>query len=77
MKFFIGNWKMFGVPRSINILNKINKFIKKDSNRNKYKVIVAHVDHAIREDSLKDKMFVESLCRELKIHFFYWMKLIK
>ena len=32
---------MFGVPRSINILNKINKFIKKDSNRNKYKVIVA------------------------------------
>ena len=41
MKFFIGNWKMFGVPRSINILNKINKFIKKDSNRNKYKVIVA------------------------------------
>ena len=45
MKFFIGNWKMFGVPQSINILNKINKFIKKDSNRNKYKVIIAPLLH--------------------------------
>lgn len=35
-----------------------------------YKIIVAHVDHAIREDSLKDKIFVESLCRGLKIQFF-------
>ena len=35
-----------------------------------YKIIVAHVDHAIREDSLKDKMFVESLCRDLKVQFF-------
>ena len=26
MRFFIGNWKMFGVPKSINILNKINSF---------------------------------------------------
>ena len=26
MKYFIGNWKMFGVPNSINILNKINSF---------------------------------------------------
>jgi len=35
-----------------------------------YKIIVAHVDHAIREDSLKDKMFVEGLCRDLNIQFF-------
>ncbi len=40
MKFFIGNWKMFGVPKSINILNKINLFHSKDKNRNKYKVII-------------------------------------
>jgi len=40
MKYFIGNWKMFGVPRSINILNKINSFISRDKNRNKYRVIV-------------------------------------
>jgi triosephosphate isomerase (TIM) len=40
MKYFIGNWKMFGVPKSINILNKINSFNLKDKNRNKYRVII-------------------------------------
>jgi triosephosphate isomerase len=40
MRYFIGNWKMFGVPKSINILNKINSFYSKDNNRNKYRVIV-------------------------------------
>ena len=40
MKYFIGNWKMFGVPKSINILNKINSFHSKDKNRNKYRVII-------------------------------------
>ena len=29
MKYFIGNWKMFGVPKSIKILNKINSFSQK------------------------------------------------
>ena len=40
MKYFIGNWKMFGIPRSINILNKINSFSSKDNQRNKYRVII-------------------------------------
>ena len=40
MRYFIGNWKMFGIPKSINILNKINSFHSKDKNRNKYRVII-------------------------------------
>ena len=40
MRYFIGNWKMFGVPKSINILNKINSFYSKETNRNKYRVII-------------------------------------
>ena len=40
MKYFIGNWKMFGVPKSIKILNKINSFYSKDKNRKKYRVII-------------------------------------
>ena len=40
MRYFIGNWKMFGVPKSINILNKINNFLKKDKNKKKYRVII-------------------------------------
>ena len=40
MRYFIGNWKMFGVSKSINILKKINSFCLKDKNRNKYRVII-------------------------------------
>ena len=40
MRYFIGNWKMFGVPKSINILNKINSFYSKDKNRERYKAII-------------------------------------
>ncbi len=40
MRYFIGNWKMFGIPKSINILNKINSFYSKDKNRKKYRVIM-------------------------------------
>ena len=40
MRYFIGNWKMFGVPKSINILNKINLFHSKDRKRNKYRIII-------------------------------------
>ena len=41
IRYFIGNWKMFGVPKSINILNKINKFVKSDKKFNKrYKAII-------------------------------------
>ena len=40
MKYFIGNWKMFGVPKSISIISKINFFLKKDKNRNKYRVVI-------------------------------------
>ena len=40
MRYFIGNWKMFGVPKSISILNKINSFAYRDKNKNKYRVII-------------------------------------
>ena len=40
MKYFIGNWKMFGIPKSINILNKINSFSSRDKNKNRYRVII-------------------------------------
>jgi triosephosphate isomerase len=41
MRYFIGNWKMFGVPKSISILDKINKFVKSDKKFNKkYKIVI-------------------------------------
>ena len=42
MKYFIGNWKMFGIPGSIKILDRINNYVKKDKARSKnYKVIIS------------------------------------
>ncbi len=41
-KYFIGNWKMFGLSGSYKILERINSFIQRDKKNNKkYKVIIA------------------------------------
>ena len=41
MRYFIGNWKMFGIPKSVSILDKVNKFVKSDKKFNKnYKVVI-------------------------------------
>tara|TARA_B100000700_G_C14963350_1_gene817655 strand:- start:78 stop:818 length:741 start_codon:yes stop_codon:yes gene_type:complete len=41
IKYFIGNWKMFGVPKSIKILNKVNNFVRLDKkNSRNYKVVI-------------------------------------
>ena len=41
-KYFIGNWKMFGIPSSFKILDRINHYFQKDKKNNrKYKVIMA------------------------------------
>ena len=42
IKYFIGNWKMFGIPSSYKILNKINVYFKSDiENNKKYRIIIA------------------------------------
>ena len=40
MRYFIGNWKMFGIPKSVTIIKKVNLFYEKDKNRAKYRVII-------------------------------------
>ena len=42
IRYFIGNWKMFGIPSSYKILDKINGHFNKDKKNNKkYKIIIA------------------------------------
>ena len=42
IRYFIGNWKMFGVPSSYRIIEKINNYLKKDKKNNKkYQVVIA------------------------------------
>jgi len=40
MKYFIGNWRMFGLPNSKGIISKINTFVKRDKKSKKYQVII-------------------------------------
>ena len=35
LRYFVGNWKMFGVPGSYKILDKINQFYQKDQKNKK------------------------------------------
>ncbi len=41
MRYFIGNWKMFGTPKSIKIIKNINNFVQKDKKKNSYRAIIA------------------------------------
>ena len=40
LKYFIGNWKMFGDFSSFKIIHKINQYISKEKNFNKKKIIL-------------------------------------
>ena len=42
IRYFVGNWKMFGIPSSYKILDKINGYFRSDKKNNKkYKIIIA------------------------------------
>ena len=64
MKYFIGNWKMFGVPKSIKIINKINSYIKKHKFNKKYKVIIAPPFTLLETFSKKFKNTKISICAQ-------------
>ena len=40
IRYFIGNWKMFGIPSSYKILDKINGHFNKDKKNNKKNKII-------------------------------------
>ena len=53
MRYFIGNWKMFGTPKSISILDKVNKFVKSDKKFNKKYQVVITPPHTLIESYAK------------------------
>ena len=60
MKYFVGNWKMFGIPSSITILKRINSYILRDKNSKKYKILVAppHTLLKLFSDYFKGKKII-------------------
>ena len=54
IRYFIGNWKMFGVPSSYKILDNINQFYQKDiKNKKKYRIIIAPPNTLLQDFSKK------------------------
>ena len=55
-----------GGPDSITLLTCLNTYKEKL----KCSIIVAHINHLIREDSTDDEQFVENICKKLNIKFY-------
>ena len=55
-----------GGPDSIALLSCLNKYKEKF----KCKIVVAHINHLIREDSTDDEQFVENTCKKMNIPFY-------
>ena len=56
IRYFIGNWKMFGIPSSYKIITSINGFLQKDKKNNKkYKIIIAPPFTLLQDFSKKTK----------------------
>lgn len=55
-----------GGPDSITLLTCLNKYKEKLG----IKIIVAHINHLIREDSTDDEQYVENYCKNKEIKFY-------
>lgn len=59
-----------GGPDSIAMLNILND-IKNDKNLHmNFDIIVAHVNHMIREEAIDDQKFVENFCKKIGVSFY-------
>ncbi|MEG1058887.1 MAG: tRNA lysidine(34) synthetase TilS [Clostridia bacterium] len=54
----------------LNILYELQPIFSKEHNID-YKMVVAHVNHGIREESKQEKTYVENFCGNINIPFFY------
>ena len=59
-----------GGPDSICMLNVLNE-IKNDKNLHmEFDIIVAHINHMIREEAKSDEEFVRNFCKKINVQFF-------
>ena len=69
MKYFIGNWKMFGIPSSIKIVDRVNSFYQRDrKNKKKYKVAISPPHTLLESFSKAFKNKKISICAQNCFH---------
>ena len=59
-----------GGPDSISMLNILNE-LRNDKNLHmNFDIIVAHVNHLIREEAIDDENFVRDFCKKINVKFY-------
>lgn len=58
-----------GGPDSISMLNILNE-IRKEKNNLNFEIVVAHINHMIREEAEEDEKYVKQYCEKENIKFF-------
>ena len=59
-----------GGPDSIAMLNILNDIRNDKKLQMKFDIIVAHVNHMIREEAIDDQKFVENFCKKINVTFY-------
>ena len=59
-----------GGPDSIAMLNVLNDIRNDKKLQMKFDIIVAHVNHMIREEAIDDQKFVENFCKKINVTFY-------
>jgi len=59
-----------GGPDSIAMLDILNEIRNEEKNKFKFDIVVAHVNHMIREEAKEDEEYVRRFCEEKNIEFY-------
>ncbi|MEE0866409.1 MAG: tRNA lysidine(34) synthetase TilS [Clostridia bacterium] len=59
-----------GGPDSISMLDILNKIKLDDHIKLDYEIIVAHINHMIRDEAKEDELYVKNFCNEHSIDFY-------
>lgn len=59
-----------GGPDSIAMLNVLNDIRNDKKQHMNFDIIVAHVNHMIREEAIDDQKFVENFCKKIGVSFY-------
>lgn len=59
-----------GGPDSISMLNILNDIRNDKKLHMEFDIIVAHVNHMIREEAIEDEKFVEDFCKKIHVPFY-------
>ena len=59
-----------GGPDSISMLDILNKIRQDNEIKLNFEIVVAHINHMIREEAKEDELYVKNYCKKNNIEFY-------